>query len=83
MNQQNLKLIVDEKFKLFDKNGDGFLQLDEFIEVINDIYSKMGYERKISRKEGLEIMGSVDQNGDRKISKMELLVALKKFQPNT
>lgn len=81
--QQKLKAVVDEKFKKFDKNRDGFLQIDEFVEVINDIYAKTGRERTISRKEGIEIMGNFDQNGDRKISKIELLNALRKFLPST
>lgn len=48
--QQKLKKIVDEKFKKFDKNGDGYLQVDELVDVINDIYVNMGSQRTITRK---------------------------------
>ena len=36
---------------MFDENKDGYLEIDEFADVLNDIYKRMGQERKVSVKE--------------------------------
>ncbi len=49
--------------------------------MLNDIYVKMGQEKKVTVKEARDTLANFDKNGDRRLSKMELLDAFKRFLP--
>lgn len=71
--------MVDKNFAEFDRNGDGSLQIEEFVDMINSTFGKMGQTNKVSRREAEHMMGRFDFDKNNSISKAELYKAYKNF----
>lgn len=56
--------LANEQFKKYDKNHSGYLELDEVMVVMNEIFEKLGYKQKLTRGEVLAIMKDTDVNSD-------------------
>jgi len=68
MNRQKMlsKERLEAVFKLFDKDGNGYLTADELKEIFNP-----GNAKEIDEKVWTDLINEVDQNGDGKISYKE------------
>lgn len=62
---------LKEAFSMFDKDGDGTITIDE----LRDVFRKMGH-KNISDRALIEMIMSVDDNGDGEIDFEEFLVLM-------
>lgn len=62
--------LVDEIWKVYDRDGNGYLDTKEATAMFRDIYESRG--EKLNAKELKRIMALVDANGDGRMDKSEL-----------
>lgn len=77
--QEQIKEMVERNFARYDHNGDGFLELDEFLTLINETFKEMGHSATVGRREAEKMMGRFDFDKNNLVSKSELYSAYKKF----
>jgi hypothetical protein len=64
---QNFEEIAQQKFKEFDKNGNGFLEYDECAGLIMEVAKFMHYESFFTSENAKQrLYENFDQNGDKK-----------------
>jgi hypothetical protein len=71
--------MVEDNFARFDKNSDGFLEVEEFHELVNCTFKDMGKETHVSTKEASQMMTRFDLDKNKRIGKQELYKAYKDF----
>lgn len=64
---------IREAFKVFDKNGDGFISLDELKSVMTNL------GEKLSQRELDEMMQEADTDGDKQIDYKEFVMVHRSF----
>ena len=87
MDDEILRLYVDEIFSVYDHDKSQTLDVKEIATFLNDIFSKMNDPRRFNQQQASDILKSIDANNDGKASKMELFLMIKKIlsspnQPN-
>ena len=87
MDDEILRLYVDEIFSVYDHDKSQTLDVKEIATFLNDIFSKMNDPRRFNQQQASDILRSIDANSDGKASKMELFLMIKKIlstptQPN-
>ena len=70
MDDNLLKLYVDEIFSVYDKDNSGSLDLPEISHFLNDIFSKMNDPRRFNQQQAFQVLQSIDSNSDGKASKI-------------
>ena len=73
-----LERAIDEIFGIYDTDNSGELDTDEGAKFVRDLFSRMGKE--ISPQGEKYALNMMDQNGDGKISKDELIVIMAQAQ---
>jgi Ca2+-binding EF-hand superfamily protein len=68
---------IDLVFQKYDKDKSGSLDTAEITALITDVYAKLG--KKVTEEDTKKFITVVDNNGDGKISKAELLQIFKKI----
>ncbi|CAN6459663.1 unnamed protein product [Victoria cruziana] len=64
---------LKEAFDVFDVNGDGFITVEE----LGSVLSSMGLKRRAGRTQLIEMIGSVDGDGDGRVSFAEFQQMMK------
>ena len=84
MDDEILRLYVDEIFSVYDKDHSQSLDLNEITLFLNDVFSKMNDPRRFNQQQALQTLKSIDVNNDGKASKMEMFLVIKRIlsQPN-
>lgn len=67
-------------FKQYDTNHSGFLEVNEVIKLLNDIFKKLGYEGTVTKAETLAIMKTLDLNHDIRLSMDEFLTIFQQYK---
>jgi hypothetical protein len=75
----DVRKAVDEVFQQYDTDRTGYLECEEIISVIRDVFFSKNTEREVSEDDIRTVMHAMDRNLDGKISRDELFVAIKKF----
>lgn len=75
----DVRKAVDEVFQQYDTDRTGYLECEEVISVIRDVFFSNNTEREVSEDDIRTVMHAMDRNLDSKISRDELFVAIKKF----
>lgn len=64
---EDFEKIAEQKFKEFDKNGNGFLEYDECAELIIEVAKFMNYESFFKNEETKRrLYENFDKNGDKR-----------------
>ncbi|XP_049933605.1 probable calcium-binding protein CML17 [Nymphaea colorata] len=64
---------LKEAFDVFDVNGDGFITVEE----LGSVLSSMGLKRRASRTQLAQMIGTVDADGDGRVSLAEFQQMMK------
>ena len=70
MNSNELDSLIDEVWKVYDSDNNGYLDKKEAKLLFTDIYEAQG--QKLDNKELNRIMQIIDANGDGRMDKSEL-----------
>lgn len=76
-NSGDLTNAIDLVFQKYDKDKSDSLDTSEITALITDVYAKLG--KKVTEEDTKKFISVVDNNGDGKISKAELLQIFKKI----
>lgn len=69
--REDIDNIANETFKKYDKDGSGFLEVGEFIQVVKDVQNFLEIDEELTEEEVIEAMRNYDFNQDGKISLSE------------
>jgi Ca2+-binding EF-hand superfamily protein len=76
--EEDLRAAVDAVFAKYDTDKSGSLEAKEVQGLINDALNHIKAGRQVSEAEVVEFIKQVDQSGDGKVQKPELLIIFKK-----
>ena len=80
MNQvddNTLRMYIDQVFAEFDRDRSGTLELQELAAFFSKVFAMMGCPRIISYQEAVATMQAIDRSGDGRANKMEVFAAMK------
>ena len=80
MNQvddNTLRMYIDQVFAEFDRDRSGTLELQELAAFFSKVFGMMGCPRQVSYQEAIATMQSIDRSGDGRANKMEVFAAMK------
>ena len=69
--EEELNDVIEAGFEEFDKNENNVLELEEFIEIVKDMYKKCKGEQNIGNEEIFQLFKETDTNHDDKVDKAE------------
>jgi Ca2+-binding EF-hand superfamily protein len=69
---------VEEIYKQYDTDKSGFLEGNEIVSVVNDVFFSLGNKKQVTNEDVKRIMQVIDTNNDGKISKDELFLVVKR-----
>ena len=72
-----LQKYVDQVFMKYDRDRNGWLNINEIYGFFNEVLALSGQNRMLSQQEAMNIARNMDRNGDGRIVKIELYTALK------
>ena len=75
--EEQLRHYVDNVFEKYDKNGNYTLDERELYHFFKDLFSSMNYKHNVTVEDARHSLKQIDANRDGKITKRELLNALK------
>ena len=77
-----LQRYVDEAFLRYDRDRNGYLTLNELVPFFNELMPQIGHtNRRFGHYNDIfSIAGNMDKNGDGRIGKLELYVALQQIK---
>ena len=70
MDDEILRLYVDEIFSVYDTDNSQSLDVYEIAAFLNDIFSKMNDPRRFNHQQASDVLKSIDINNDGTASKM-------------
>ena len=80
MDDNQIRLYVDEVFALYDRDHNGFLDEAELAAFFNDMYAKMNIPNRIMNQEqAIQCVQSIDQNYDGRVDRQELFLAFRQM----
>lgn len=79
MDDEILRLYVDEIFSVYDHDNSQTLDVQEISVFLNDIFSKMNDPRRFNHQQAYDVLKSIDINNDGKASKTEIFLMIKKI----
>jgi hypothetical protein len=77
MQDQQLRMYIDQVFNTYDRDRSGTLDPNELVAFFNDVLSMMGYPIRVNQFQVMQTMRSIDRNSDGRVNKFELFNALK------
>jgi len=77
--ERQLRDAIDDIFRKYDKDSNGFLDFSEVKVIIMDAFKSMNAQRNISDSDVKKFLGIVDRNSDGRISKEELFEIFKEI----
>lgn len=74
----HVRKAVEEIYKQYDTDKSGFLEGNEIVSVVNDVFFSLGQKKQVTNDDVKRIMQVIDTNNDGKISKDELFLVVKR-----
>ena len=78
----HVRKAVEEIYKQYDTDKSGFLEGEEVVKVINDVFFCLGQKKQVNHEDIKRVMQAIDTNQDGKISKDELYLVVKRCTAN-
>lgn len=78
----SVRKAVEEIYKQYDTDKSGFLEGNEIVSVVNDVFGCLGQKKAVNNEDVKRIMQAIDTNNDGKISKDELFLMVKRCTSN-